>query len=228
MNSRKLCLLGAFVSISAVATHSVGTFAQERASGQTRITTLDQLRASMSVGTRSATANRNEHPFDDVVWRKPQVEPGDLSARQLIADRDERLTSLRRINLLKRKLKQGADRSATLDELRKSLAEYFLADMRHRLRELDAIRAKVEAMETKLQERLDAQTESIDLQLRLIEQEAQGLGLFRSQTRDAVSSPFGPAMNYKPGTPKHGRRSVDAASLEESADTSAPASSEPR
>ena len=59
--------------------------------------------------------------------------------------------------------------------------------MRDRVRELDAIKAKVAETEAKLQRRLDSQQESIDLQLKLFLQEADGIGFFRAS--DAFERP---------------------------------------
>lgn len=52
--------------------------------------------------------------------------------------------------------------------------------MQLRVKELDDIKARVEQMEAKLQQRLDTREEAVDLQLKLFLRDAEGLGFFRS------------------------------------------------
>ena len=95
--------------------------------------------------------------------------------------RNPRQMAMKKVTELRAKLKSGEDRAAVESQLRQALSEYFLADMRHRVRELDEIKAKLAETEAKLQRRLDSQQESIDLQLKLFLHEADGLGLFRPE-----------------------------------------------
>lgn len=99
----------------------------------------------------------------------------------LRAQNDRRKTAIQKVNDLRTKLKPGEDRHKIESELRQALSEYFLADMRHRVRELDDIKARLAETEAKLQRRLDSQQESVDLQLKLFLAEADGLGFFSSE-----------------------------------------------
>ena len=58
------------------------------------------------------------------------------------------------------------------------LTTYFLADMKARISELDEIKARVAAMETRLEKRLQAKAEIIELQKKVLLSEADGLGFF--------------------------------------------------
>jgi hypothetical protein len=124
------------------------------------IKTLDRVRR---LGT-------DDH-FDLVVWNMGTA----------IVDRspDPRETALKRIEEAKARLKANEDRSKVEPLLRPALAEYFIADMQHRVRELDQIKASIAESEAKLQKRLDSQQESVDLQLKLMLREVEGDGFFR-------------------------------------------------
>jgi len=53
---------------------------------------------------------------------------------------DPRKLAMKKVTELRVKLKSGEDRAAVEPLLRTALADYFFADMRHRLRELDEIK----------------------------------------------------------------------------------------
>lgn len=95
---------------------------------------------------------------------------------------DPRQQALNKINDLRRKLKAASeeDRPKIAEQLRGALSEYFLVDMQLRVKELDEIKARVDKMEAKLQQRLDTREEAVDLQLKLFLRDAEGLGFFRS------------------------------------------------
>lgn len=118
--------------------------------------------------------------------------------------------ALKEVNALLAKLKSNEDRANVEAQLRQALAEYFLADMRHRVRELDAIKAKVAETEAGLQKRLDAQQESIDLQMKLFLHEADGLGFFPSEDTP------NPASDTLGGTPGESSAFAPASSAKSS------------
>ena len=93
-----------------------------------------------------------------------------------------------RIRSLQQKLAlPSEDRSVLESQLKSALAEYFIADMRHRVHELDEIKAKVKETEAKLQKRLASQQEAVDLQLKIMLHEADGLGFFHKNDRKSTS-----------------------------------------
>lgn len=94
---------------------------------------------------------------------------------------DPRKVALIKIEEAKAKLASGEDSSVIQQQLREALAQYFIADMRHRVRELDDIKAKIAESEAKLQKRLESQQESVDLQLKIMLREANGQGFFRPE-----------------------------------------------
>ncbi len=109
---------------------------------------------------------------------------------------DPRQVAVKKIEAAKAKLAADEDRSVVEPLLKAALAEYFIADMRHRVRELDDIKAKIAESEAKLQKRLDSQEESVDLQLKIMLREADGHGFFR---REDVQSESGQSSwNFRP------------------------------
>ena len=91
----------------------------------------------------------------------------------------------------RKKLASDKDRPAAEAELRTALNDYFIADMQHRVTELDKIRARVAEMEASLQKRLDARETVVDLQFRLYLQEADGLGFFPKGDRATTATLLG-------------------------------------
>ena len=89
---------------------------------------------------------------------------------------DARQIAMQKINQLRSKLASpDEDRAEVEKQLRSALSEYFIADLQHRIRELDAVKARVQEMEARLQKRLDLKQEAIDLQLKRMQHEADGL-----------------------------------------------------
>lgn len=81
-----------------------------------------------------------------------------------------------KINELRGKLTSpDEDRAEVEKQLRSALSEYFIADLQHRVKELDAVKARVQEMEARLQKRLDLKQEAVDLQLKRMQHEADGL-----------------------------------------------------
>ncbi|AMV34450.1 hypothetical protein VN12_20160 [Pirellula sp. SH-Sr6A] len=69
------------------------------------------------------------------------------------------------------------DRSAIEKELRVALDGYFTMDLERRVRELDKLQARVSKMEAALQKRLSLQSDWIDLQLKQILFQANGINV---------------------------------------------------
>ena len=89
---------------------------------------------------------------------------------------DARQIAMKKINELRSKLASPAeDRAKVEEQLRSALSEYFIADLQHRVSELDAVKARVQEMEARLQKRLDLKQEAVDLQLKRMQHEAAGL-----------------------------------------------------
>lgn len=80
-----------------------------------------------------------------------------------------------------------ADRAWVEEQLASHLASYFITDLKCRVMELDEIKAKLEQTEAKLQKRLSAKVETVDLQLQIMLREAEGLGFF---PKDDATSPL--------------------------------------
>lgn len=103
--------------------------------------------------------------------------------RKESAPRDAALQKVQEIQAM---LAAGGDREKGEKQLREALQDYFVADMQYRVRELDDIKAKIKETEANLQKRLDAKEESIDLQVKLMLQEADGLSVFGQPSRTAA------------------------------------------
>lgn len=89
---------------------------------------------------------------------------------------DARHIAMKKINTLRSKLASSAENRPKVEEqLRSALSEYFIADLQHRVSELDAVKARVQEMEARLQKRLDLKQEAVDLQLKRMQHEADGL-----------------------------------------------------
>lgn len=83
---------------------------------------------------------------------------------------------LQQINELRQMLRErDQDRSELEPLLREALAEYFVIDMEERVREFDKIKARVAQMESKLQTRLDRRYDIVELQVKQIVHQADGL-----------------------------------------------------
>lgn len=98
----------------------------------------------------------------------PGMMPGTPpSAKQLL---------LQHINQLRQRLSAPNQHREQLEPmLRDALAEYFVLDMQERVREFDKIKARVVQMESKLQTRLDRRREILELQLKQMLYDADGL-----------------------------------------------------
>ncbi len=100
---------------------------------------------------------------------------------------EQRRTHRKRIDQLREELRDPkADRAWVEEQLASELASYFITDLKCRVMELDEIKAKLAETEAKLQKRLSAKVETVDLQLQIMLREAEGLGFF---PKDDASKP---------------------------------------
>jgi hypothetical protein len=154
------------------------------------ISTLDQIR---QLGELNRIISDVEVVQTDLYAPKAEV----LSLNVKVASpADPRQQVLKKINELRSKLTSPEeDRQEAAKQLRTALTEYFIADMQHRVRELDEIKAKVVEMEAKLDKRLRSQQEAVDLQLSIFLREADGLGFFSDDAGDISSK--GPKKTSK-------------------------------
>ena len=108
---------------------------------------------------------------------------------------DARQIAMKKINRFRSKLASpDEDRAEVEKQLRSALSEYFIADLQHRVQELDAVKARVQEMEARLQKRLDLKQEAIDLQLKRMQHEADGLEFVVPNEADASAGMSGPSM----------------------------------
>lgn len=141
------------------------------------IKTLEQVRelGGLETGLRpilAGTGSQSADVLPDVLAeRSPRSES--ISPRNL---------AMARIRDLQRRLSSpDADHAELKPQLKAALAEYFIADMRHRVHELDEIKAKVAETEAKLQKRLESQQDAVDLQFKIMLREAEGFGFFHKE-----------------------------------------------
>ncbi|MEM8680532.1 MAG: hypothetical protein AAGF97_14390, partial [Planctomycetota bacterium] len=90
----------------------------------------------------------------------------------------KRQEALNLVRQVRTALAEEGDRAQMEKTLREALDAFFLADMQHRVEELDKIKRKVRETEATLQKRLKAKDESIELQVQLLFQEADGISVF--------------------------------------------------
>ena len=160
------------------------TFAQEAVSSQmsrsagTSVRSLDDLR-NLNAREKSTTRVGVELPVDASLT---------TPKRQL---------ALEMVRQIQASMAEDGDRSQIEKALRKALNEFFLADMQYRVEELDKIKRKVRETEATLQKRLEAKDESIDLQVKLLFQEADGISVFGN----SVSPSNGSNANFGVGVP---------------------------
>lgn len=164
----------------------------EARTSPSEVKTLDQVRElSENQGTRVEFA-----PIirDEVsVFTAPRDTP--VVIKGVATLRDPRKAAMARIHEVKEKLSSAEGASEEVQaELKSALAAYFVADMQHRVRELDEIKAKIDETEAKLQRRLDSQQEVVELQLKLTLAEANGLGFF-SKAEDGARLTPGPGVS---------------------------------
>lgn len=164
---------------------------------------VESNRESSSVATTSVQSlddvrklNAKEESMIRVGVQLPPDQPGTPSITAA-----KRQRALNKVRELQTALAGEVDRAQMEQTLREALNEFFLADMQYRVEELDKIKSKVRETEATLQKRLDQKNKSIDLQVKLLFQEADGLSVFGStgsiangrSTNVRIGVPYDPA-----------------------------------
>ena len=85
---------------------------------------------------------------------------------------------------------KGTNREKVEKQLKLALQQYFATDMEERVKEFDKVRARVMEMESKLQRRLDNESEIVELQLKQMLHKADGLD-FSVPGGNGMSSGYG-------------------------------------
>lgn len=102
--------------------------------------------------------------------------PGSSSNPELARQKQ---MAARTVQQLRARLKSKKhDRETVEKQLRSALRLYFTADLMDRLNEFDKVKARLMDLETKLQRRLDSESDIIELQLKQMLHEADGLDFF--------------------------------------------------
>lgn len=119
-----------------------------------------------------------------------QQSAGDTSSEQrspLDAALRKRHASARKLQEMKRKLKQFKDDAQFENVVRSNLGQFFDDDLAYRKQQLEQLAKRIEWNEAQFKQRLQARDELINLQLRSFQLDAQGLGLTTDPTQSAVS-----------------------------------------
>lgn len=157
--------------------------------GQEVETTLAELN-DQPLPAKAAVPFEEIKTLEDIrlMGQLPQRNMGGDSGFGSVMPVDSRQTALQKIGDLKNQLNAPkANRAKIEPQLRAALSEYFIDDIRRRVRELDDIKAKVAETEAKIQKRLASRDEAVELQFKLMLREADGLGFFRNGDADALS-----------------------------------------
>lgn len=126
-----------------------------------------------------------------------RVERRVLNSRDALASGwkpQPRTAALQRLQQVREKIARGDRSEQQFEQLREALNNYFEQDLQVREQQLEEIRSKLQAMEEKLEQRRRSQKEVVDLQYRLLVNEANGLGFFApgdsAQRRPPSPNPF--------------------------------------
>jgi hypothetical protein len=93
----------------------------------------------------------------------------------------KRLNDVVNINVeILRKAKLDEDKTEAKQNIKRAMVGYFDQDMAEREKEIVAIEARAKQLREQLEHRRTAKAEIIELQLKVIEDEANGLGLYQS------------------------------------------------
>lgn len=165
---------------------------------QGRISSLEDLRELANTYSESATPSRGK-PLAAVVRQDPLVQsvqnanpfsawwyPGESLKDPSVQYVQNAILSnkadLRTAAMLAITRLRSQDVSEDYeDQLREALADYFVADMQYRTQELEKLKRRMEEMDAHLTKRMKARDAIIDLQVKLMMSEKEGLGLFSSR-----------------------------------------------
>lgn len=114
-----------------------------------------------------------------------------------------------RISSLVRQLRQAEDQEAQekiTDALRDLFSRYFDADLEARQKQIGDLKERIAQLESQIEKRRQAKDEIIGLQLKVIRNEAEGLGFFSELTAYGLPQPGAsgaaanpPARTFGPG-----------------------------
>lgn len=105
------------------------------------------------------------------------------------------------IREMTRKLRQADDdatRAELTDELEAKLNEYFDHDMQRREAELAKIEQRLAKLRSQLDRRRENRQEIVDLQMKVILNDAEGLGFFSTSPGGFGNDPFGGGFDFDP------------------------------
>ena len=128
---------------------------------------------------RQMTQPTNSVAYPQPTWPESAVVAGQPSLRPLgQSEFSEVRKNLRRLRKKLADVVDQGERDLIGEELMTSMTAYFEADMKLREAELTGIKKRVDDMEQHLNKRAAAKQEIVDLQVRMFEKEAEGLGFF--------------------------------------------------
>jgi hypothetical protein len=90
-------------------------------------------------------------------------------------------------------------KAAASSELRAALAQHFEEDLKHRQQELDKVAERLEKLRAQLARRREKKDEIVDLQVKVVVNEAEGLGFYRVPSGNDFDQMITPPM--VPGRP---------------------------
>ncbi len=118
--------------------------------------------------------------------RSVQAAPEQLKA---VNDEWEKIQEARRSFVA---AEEGNAKATALNGIQTALEEYFDADMKRRRAEVEAIQAKLRAMLARLEKREKSRGEIIELQVKRMQDEADGLGFFLEEPTQGGNLRYGP------------------------------------
>ena len=141
---------------------------------------LESIRSSIADSPATVDGGEAGASMGSMMMGEEGAEP---SGRQLL---------LQQVSQIRRMLNDpDQDRKELEPLLREVLAEYFVVDMEERVREFDKIKARVMQMESKLQTRLDRRYEVVELQVKQMLHQADGLDFFVPEQASGASGAGG-------------------------------------
>lgn len=172
-------------------------FGEEAPVDPSKVKTIDDVRKiggwenSMIIGVPADVRNS-----DGVV----DTALGVLNIKGDLVPPDPRAQAKKQLDKLRKQLDAEPTKELK-SRLKEALMQYFLADMRHRVRELDEIKEKTKRMEKQLNRRLGAKEKVVELQLEVLLNQAAGLGFFAPEKRNrkrSLASGFGNQLEVVP------------------------------
>ena len=159
--------------------------AQGQASQTDRVTGDDIPGPSGKAQPRfTVSADRQSDALDDVD-SQPGQQPAPPSQQiEFVAPNLSRQKALEIASNKLREAKGDDDKQAARTDVRRLLLEIFEEDMQARERQVEEIEARIEKLRQQYRERLKVKDQIIDLQLKVLENDAAGLEFPRSRSTD--------------------------------------------